>query len=137
MPVVRDLGDGPPPPPPPPPTGDFPGDWRVWQRATSGPNRKPVKDANELRTAISNAQSGHQILLPAGGSIALNGEAVEAEGTRTIELEPGTHDVTLSVTVPQPEPPSVPGPPLDPPPVHTPADPPPLVTPHDPPVTTG
>lgn len=37
-------------------------------------------------------------------NVKFNGESVEAEGTRTIELEPGEHAFTLGVTVPEPEP---------------------------------
>ena len=61
----------------PPGDATFPyGPWWVWVRATSGPNRKPVSNAGALRDAIRDAQSGHQILLPQGGNIALGGDLV-------------------------------------------------------------
>jgi hypothetical protein len=72
-PFIRDLGGG---GGPVTPTGDFPyGPWRVWQRATgTGPGIYRVDNAADLRTRIANAQSGDQILLPAGGSISLGGD---------------------------------------------------------------
>ena len=70
-PLMRDLGLG-----PETPAGTYPyGPWRVWQRATgTGPGIYRVSTGAELRTRIANAQSGDQILLPAGGSISLGGD---------------------------------------------------------------
>lgn len=69
--VVRDLGtivD------PPPVSGSFPlGPWRVWNRGAATGRRVRVNSIGALRSAIADAQSSDQILLPVGGNITITG----------------------------------------------------------------